>query len=326
MLEELFSKEVSRKIIENNFSNQTFSLFKEDIKKVFDDNSDYTFNYEIFFKLYKFIQNITKPKKDQEIKSSYRQGAGAMISYLSDSGVSSFDVFAGPLLDQEKTKLRLEGLIQGFKDNQRLPIKGLIRLTFISTKSGYINLSIKSLEKLLDFIISDKEIADYISGFDFSGNESTNNINTICSTVNRLFDFNKECYSRYKRRLKISVHAGENFIDISPEKYLEFFDKLTDLPIDSIGHGVFLWIPSNFLGYPQRVNEHRQRLLKKIIKRNIELEICPTSNVLFSPLGSYKDIPFNFFKEIDLKYSINTDNMAILSTNIKAEYKKSIGS
>jgi len=212
-------------------------------------------------------------------------------------------------------------MIQGFKDNQHLPIKGSIRLTFINTKNGYINLSTKSLEELLDFIISNKEIADHISGFDFSGNEDVNNIDIISSTVNRLSDFNKNYYSQYKKRLKISVHAGENFTDIAPKKYLEFFDKLTDLPINKIGHGVFLWIPSNFLNYSQKVNEHRQRLLKKIAEKNIGLEICPTSNVLFSPLESYEDIPFGFFEKIGLKYSINTDNMTILSTNIQTETK-----
>lgn len=119
----------------------------------------------------------------------------------------------------------------------------------------------------------------------------------------------------------MSVHAGENFANISLEKYLSYFDKLLKLPINSIGHGIFLWVPDNFVNYSRKVNKCRRELLKKVIARGIELEICLTSNILFSPLKSYKDIPLNYFKKIGLKYSINTDNMTILSTNIKNEWK-----
>jgi len=213
-------------------------------------------------------------------------------------------------------------MIQGFEDNKCLPIKGTIRLTFISTKNGYKNLNKESLEELLKFIISDKKVANYISGFDFSGNEKVSNIDIISFTVNRLFAFNKNFYSCYKRKLKISIHAGENFVDISPEEYLDYFERLLNLPIDSIGHGVFLWSPNKFTNYLQNIERGRKELLRKIIEKNIEIEICPTSNVLFSPLESCKDIPFNFFGKMGLKYSINTDNMAIFSTNIRAEYKK----
>lgn len=93
------------------------------------------------------------------------------------------------------------------------------------------------------------------------------------------------------------------------------------MPIDSIGHGIFLWIPDKFINYSQKINKNRRQLLEKVVEKNIELEICPTSNVLFSPLKSYKDIPFNFFDKIGLRYSINTDNMTILSTDIKTEWK-----
>jgi len=156
---------------------------------------------------------------------------------------------------------------------------------------------------------------------DFSGNENVGNIDIISSAVDRLSSFNKKCHSQNNRELKISVHAGENFTNISPEKYLSYFDKLLKLPIDGIGHGVFLWVPDNFVNYSRKVNKRRDELLKRVIARNIELEICPTSNVLFSPLKSYKDIPLNYFNKIGLKYSINTDNMTILSTNIKTELR-----
>ncbi|MBP8591245.1 hypothetical protein KBI33_02105 [Candidatus Shapirobacteria bacterium] len=322
LLEDLFSRNISRKLKEKDFSDKTYSLFKEEIKGLFDSKNNYARNYEKFFKLYKFIQKLTKPRENQKIEQVYREGTGAIISCLSGLKVSEIDIFAGPLLDLEKTKSRLQGMIQGFKDNQRLPVKGSIRLTFISTKNGYINLTQQSLEKLLDYLISNKKISDHISGFDFSGNEDVNNIDFISSTARRLSIFNKKFYSQNNRKLKISVHAGEDFVNISYKKYLDYFDKLLNLPIDSIGHGVFLWIPDDSINYSKKVNKQRRELLKKVVEKNIELEICPTSNLLFSPLKSYRDIPFNFFNKIGLKYSVNTDNMTILSTDIKTEWEK----
>jgi len=311
---------------EKNFSDKTYLLLKKDIEKLFDNKNNYVLNYEKFFKLYKFVQDITKPKKDLEIESSYREGTNAIVSCLLKSGVNEFDIFAGPLLDLDKTKSRIWGMVQGFKDNQSSSAKGSIRLTFISTENGYINLTQRSLEELLAFIISDKKASSYISGFDFSGNENVNNIDTISLTIKKLSNYNDKFYLQNGRKLKITVHAGENIADISPRAYLDYFDKLLSFPIDSIGHGVFLWIPDNFVDYSQKANKRRRELLKEVIAKNIELEICPTSNVLFSPLKSHKDIPFNLFNKIGLKYSINTDNMTILSTDIKTERKKSISS
>lgn len=321
LLDELFSEEVSKKIKRKNYSERTYLLFKKDIKMLFYDKNDHIYNYDRFFKLYKLIQNITKPKNDREIEPSYREGVNAIISSLSKSGVSKFDIFAGPLLNINKTKSRLQGMIQGIEDNEHLPIKGSIRLTFINTENGYINLSNRSLESLLELIISDNKMSSYISGFDFSGNENTNNINIISSTIKRLNAFDKKNFWQNGRKFKISVHAGENFINIPPENYLSYFNTLLDMPIDSIGHGIFLWIPDKFINYSQKTNKNRRQLLEKVVEKNIELEICPTSNVLFSPLKSYKDIPFNFFDKIGLRYSINTDNMTILSTDIKTEWK-----
>jgi adenosine deaminase len=324
LFEGLFSKKLSKKLKENDFSNKTYSLFKIGIKELFSDKNNYINNYKNFFKLYKLIQKISKPKKRGEIESNYRESTKAIVSCLSKYEINEFDIFAGPLLDLDKTKSRLWGMISGFEDMQNLSIKGSIRLTFNSIGSHYLNLTQKSLKKLLNFITYDKKVAGYISGFDFSGNEKVDNINIISSTINRLADFNKKTFLQSGKKLKISIHAGENIANISPENYLKFFDRLLNLPIDSIGHGTFLWIPDNFVNYSREINKHRQKLLKKIVEKKIELEICPTSNIIFSPLKSYKDIPFKFFNKIGLKYSINTDNMTILSTNIKTEWKNSI--
>jgi hypothetical protein len=322
LLDELFSDEVIEGIKSKDYSDETCHLFKKDIKMLFRDKKNYVRNYDSFFKLYKFIQNITKPRSDKDIEPSYKEGVNAIISALSKSEVSNFDIFAGPLLDPDITKSRLLGMIQGIKDNRHLRIEGSIRLTFINTNSGYKNLSKSSLVQLLELISNNGEIASHISGFDFSGNENVDNIDVISSTVKKLAGFSKKVFAQKGKSLKISVHAGEDFINISPESYLSYFDKLLDLPINSIGHGIFLWIPNELVNYSEKIDKLRGQLLEKLVKNKVELEICPTSNVTFSPLMSYKDIPIDLFDKIGLKYSINTDNMAVLSTNIEMENER----
>ncbi len=66
-------------------------------------------------------------------------------------------------------------------------------------------------------------------------------------------------------------------------------------------------------------------VMEELIKREIVIEVCPTSNVYLSGLRSYKDHPIlNKWKtEVEsgnLKLTINTDNPLIGNTNLLLEY------
>ena len=318
LLEDLFSIELTEGLKKGANLDDLFLRFKNEIEQMLRIDDDYTQNYEHFFKLYQLFQSVTKPKGSKDIRSSYQAGMAAIISELVKTEVSSFDIFAGPLLDAAKTKSRILGMIQGIQDNKHL-IDGSVRLTFISSGDGYVNLNEQSLASLLELIANNRLIAKYVSGFDFSGRESVKNLDTISSVASQISSYNNTLASPNDRRLKVSVHAGEDLNDISPADYLRYFDQLLDLPINSIGHGIFLWIPDELVHYSPNMNRSRRKLLEKMAENGIELELCPTSNAVFSPLTSLEAIPIHQFKEIGLKYSINTDNMSILTTNIKAE-------
>jgi hypothetical protein len=158
---------VSKKLKERNFSNKTYALFKKDMKELFNSKNNYACNYRKFFEPHRFVQKATKPKKVRKLNQPIERGTTAIVSYLSKLKVSKVDIFAGPLLDLEKIESRLRGMVQGLRDNKNLSVKGSIRLTLISTKEGYKNLNQQLLEKLLDYLISDKKVSNYISGFDF---------------------------------------------------------------------------------------------------------------------------------------------------------------
>lgn len=101
--------------------------------------------------------------------------------------------------------------------------------------------------------------------------------------------------------LKTTVHTGE---DGSPE---EMDHVISILPLDRINHG----IKAAF----------SRELMRKVVKKNLTLCLCPTSNL---SVGFIKDI--KQLKEViqtlwhnEVKFCINTDNPCMLRTNLKKE-------
>ena len=101
--------------------------------------------------------------------------------------------------------------------------------------------------------------------------------------------------------IPFTIHAGEADGPESIKKAIEFGAK-------RIGHGVRCVEDENLVEY--------------IIKNNIVLEVCPTSNIQTGIFKSYKEHSIcNLYKK-GVKTTINTDNMTVSNTNLENEYKK----
>ncbi len=70
------------------------------------------------------------------------------------------------------------------------------------------------------------------------------------------------------------------------------------------------------------VNSYKdEALMEKLAAEEILLELCPTSNLhtcIFSDIAQY---PIRTFLEKGVKFSINTDNMAVSATNLSKEWE-----
>ena len=70
------------------------------------------------------------------------------------------------------------------------------------------------------------------------------------------------------------------------------------------------------------VHSHKDEvLMEKLAEDNILLELCPTSNLhtcIFPDISQY---PIRTFLENGVKFSINTDNMAVSATNLSKEWE-----
>lgn len=129
---------------------------------------------------------------------------------------------------------------------------------------------------------------DKVRAFGIGGNEN------IAPIKNFKFLF-EECK---KNGLKFIPHSGEN------SSAGEVIDAI-ELGAKRIGHGI-------------RSSESI-RAIKKIIERNVHLEICPTSNYATLAVEKNKIHPLNIFCEEGVSFSISTDDPGLFLTTMKKE-------
>lgn len=278
-------------------------------------------NQHKFFNLYSLFQTITKPRSIKDSAQFYEEGVYAILKSGYKEGVSSFEIIAGPRKNIDITDLRINNMVRGFLRFSRetnLTIDAKIRLTIIRNSfNSYLNLDSNSLNNLFTLLKNNPGLLEYISGFDFSGYENPVETELMFRTISEI----KEFSLNIKRKLNISVHAGEDLINWAPRDYIKYFQDLVKQPISTIGHGTFLWIPKKYLKLSNSEERIRLVLLSEFAKKRVVFEICPTASLLLTPIHDYNEIPFDLFKSIGLRYSINTDNKTIFSTTIKKEYE-----
>lgn len=294
----------------NKFKSLIENIFSKDRKKD---------NLIKFFKLYALFQMATKSNDSQESNRLYRQGAYEIAKQNHQNNVNSYEVISGPRKESNVTLERLKSMVEGFnllKSEVVEEIDSKIRLTFIRKNfNDFLNLDKKTLKDIFELILENKILKDNISGFDFSGFENPKDYKLILQTIRDIDIFNKKTGNNFS----ISIHAGENLIDWSTADYLDFFGLLINLPINTICHGTFLWIPRKYLKINRYQNKLRDDLLKRFAEKKVVFEICPSANLNLTPLSRGSEIPIKKFKNIGLEYSINTDDGTIFNTNINKE-------
>lgn len=305
-----------------NFDNKYLAeIFRVSLSKTF--NSDPKHNIQLFFDIYSLFQYWTKSNDLNEVTDLFVDGTEAIAKDFYQDGTRSFEIIAGPLIDWQRTKLRIDSMIAGLNNAERkleVDSFGKIRLTYIKNRDGlYINYFPLTLTQILDKIEFDQGWEDKISGFDFSGTEVAKDYRDQFEILGLINKYNKLRIQSGKHRLPISVHAGEDVINNKPSDLLDYFEKLIETGIDRIGHCTFLWLPEKYLRLSKAENRQRSILLEQLASKNIEIEICPTTNLLLSPLSAYSEISLDKLDRIGVAYTINTDNRTILSTNIKKE-------
>ena len=143
-------------------------------------------------------------------------------------------------------------------------------------------------ENIETFKVAKKYLGKGVSAVDLAGAEAL----FPTEDYEDLFKFATEL------NIPFTIHAGEAAGADSIKKALEFGAK-------RIGHGV-------------RCQEDKE-IMNELIRNNIILEVCPTSNL--QTRATDEKHPIEELYRRGLKITLNTDNNSVSNTNILEEYK-----
>ena len=145
--------------------------------------------------------------------------------------------------------------------------------------------------KVCDFIVKNK---DTFVGIDLADNEQ----DFDCKPFAPLFAKARD------NGMKITIHAGEA---IYPGNTQSVIDAIEILGASRIGHGI------------QIIND--KRAIDVVLKNDVLLEVCPTSNYLTGSVNSIKEHPIKKLMNNGVKVSINSDDPGIFDCPISGEYE-----
>lgn len=135
--------------------------------------------------------------------------------------------------------------------------------------------------------------AGKVVGVDLCGDESKYPTKQYAGLLN----------SFYKHQIPITIHAGESN-NIQSTKSVK--DAINLLYAQRIGHGT--------------IASKSQEVMNLICKKNILVEICPTSSVHTKTIDSIQSSPVSKFINTGIKISINTDDPITSNITLSNEY------
>ncbi|HRN70701.1 MAG TPA: adenosine deaminase [Candidatus Woesebacteria bacterium] len=240
--------------------------------------------YLEFFHVTELIQSST-----HAIEKACHQ---AVSYYYRTSDVRTIELRFNPMLrnkggEQDLDKIVFSSLVGTKRACLEYPVK-----------AGIILMMDRRFDKEKNTIIAKKAVRfknEGVVGIDIAGPLNENfKIDDIVEAVQIAQDAG----------LKVTIHTGEV---TPPEEMWEVVEKLKP---NRIGHGV-------------RCVEDK-KLMQKIAKEKIILEICPTSNIRTQAIKDWTHMKKTIRTLIDNKvlFTINTDGPELIETTVKKELEK----
>lgn len=249
---------------------------------IFADENNYAWNdFSHFLKAYDVVASLIKSPEDCAL---------VIYEYLKQSaneGVIYNELIISPMhfSKQGMSYLdMLEGAKQGIlQAKKEFGIE--TRLLIAAVRHEGVDVVEKVIREMIDYP------DPYVVGINLAGDE----IKFPPKLFKNAFD------AAFKAGYGCVAHAGEI---IGPESIWEVLEYL---PVSRIGHGV-------------RSIEDPD-LIKELIKREITLEVCPSSNVALGVFPSYENHPLRKLYEAGIKVTLNSDDPYFFNTTIGKEYQ-----
>lgn len=143
----------------------------------------------------------------------------------------------------------------------------------------------KDLEEL-DYIFS----FNYFRSVDWQGSELNRDIQSIKPMFQKAKDYN----------LKLKAHVGE----FGTAEHIR--ECVEELMLDEIHHGI------------NAVED--VSVMKLLVDRQIQLNFCPTSNIMLKRSKSYEEHQIRKLVDFGVKVTINSDDLCIFNSSVSDEY------
>jgi adenosine deaminase len=216
---------------------------------------------------------------------------GAIENAFINHGLSLIEIRFNPFLRNYDKKYDVDDIIMS-------ACIGLKKATqMFNIKAGIIISGDRSFTSEQLIILAEKasKYKDWgVIGFDVSGKVEQN-----FSSKKYL----KAFHIAEKNGLGLTFHCGET------EDYNEVFEVIDNINVSRIGHGI--------------MSHQSQQLMEILYKRNICLEICPTSNLTTKIIPSYNWLieKLCVFYSQGIPFTINTDGYLFLNSTLKDELR-----
>lgn len=233
-----------------------------------------------------YLERFKLPIKVLQTSERLRRATYELMEDAALEGVKYIEIRFAPELHVNKGMTYSEiisSVIEGIKGaEQKYDIRGNVILSYLRMSSP------EGFKKLID---EGKEfLRKGVVAVDLCGGEDSGFAAKFKDEVN------------YAKALgyDITIHAGETGFDEN------IIDAIELLGATRIGHGVAM------------ANKPSTR--EKVIKNNIFVECCPTSNLQTKAILNISEHPIDKYIEEGIKVTMNTDNRTVSSTNMSKEF------
>lgn len=249
------------------------------------DGKDYSYKdfVDVVTRVYDAVAGTIRTKQDfADITYDY-------LKRCADDGVIYVEMIASPAHGTHvglSYQDMIEGMAAGIdKARAQTGIEGRINVTLVR------HLSEAEVKKNAEIIAGYKH--PYIVGLDLAGAEKSGDV----PGFRKYFKIIKDATNG---GLGMRIHAAENAGPLNAWEALE-------LKVKRLGHGV-------------RAVED-PKLVEELKKRDIVLEVCPTSNILAGIYPSFADHPLRKLYDSGVRITLNSDDPGLFGNSVAEEYQ-----
>ena len=227
--------------------------------------------------LSEYLTKFDKPIECMQTKENLTLIAKELVNYLESENVIYAEIRFAPMF-HTKEGLSYDEVIDAVLEGFKNS----------KVKTNLILCMMRGMEKENNLKTIDaayKYLKKGVGGIDLAGAEDKYPLSDYID----LFEIASE------KNIPYTIHAGEN------GNYKEI-DCAISLGAKRIGHGIHAY--------------ENEKTMKALIKNDILLEICSTSNVQTNSIDEYKNHPIYEFYKNGLKVCINTDNKTVSNVTL----------